>query len=160
MARCDFCRQVILFGGVRDSGLRFCSQGCHARSSVLVAARNLPQHVVDEKAEIVHRDRCLKCQGNGPVDIHTSHRALSFLVISTWRSTPHVCCRSCGTKSQVFDLLITLVCGWWGIPWGLIMTPVQIVRNIIGMVRGPDPERPSDALKNIVRVMVAQQAGE
>ncbi|MEB0138684.1 MULTISPECIES: hypothetical protein [unclassified Undibacterium] len=29
-------------------------------------------------------------------------------------------------------ILITVVLGWWGIPWGLIGTPTSIIRNING----------------------------
>jgi hypothetical protein len=38
------------------------------------------------------------------------------------------------------------------------MTPVQIVRNIAGMMKGPDETRPSDKLENIVRIHLASQA--
>ena len=42
--------------------------------------------------------------------------------------------------------------GWRGFPWGLILTPVQITRNIIGMCAGPDPSRPSAELRKFVQV--------
>lgn len=29
-------------------------------------------------------------------------------------------------------ILITALLGWWGIPWGLIGTPVSIFRNLMG----------------------------
>jgi hypothetical protein len=46
--------------------------------------------------------------------------------------------------------------GWWGIPWGLILTPIQVARNILGIFGGPDKSRPSDALRQSVRVTLAR----
>ena len=51
-----------------------------------------------------------------------------------------------------------LVLGWWGIPWGFILTPVQIGRNIYGIIKGPDPMAPSEGLEKAVRVILAAQA--
>ena len=70
---------------------------------------------------------------------------------------PKVCCRSCGIKSQIGNTIFSLVLGWWGFPWGFIMTPVQIGRNIIGIVKGPDDSKPSDKLENLVRISIASQ---
>lgn len=37
--------------------------------------------------------------------------------------------------------LITLMLGWWGVPWGLLLTPVVIWRNLSGgsAVAPPQP---------------------
>jgi hypothetical protein len=55
-------------------------------------------------------------------------------------------------------VLFSLFCGWWGFPWGLILTPVQITRNIAGMYKGPDPSKPSDTLRKLVLVNIGAQA--
>jgi hypothetical protein len=47
--------------------------------------------------------------------------------------------------------------GWWGVPWGLVMTPVQLVRNLISMASTPDPSSPSPALEKILRHNLAAQ---
>jgi hypothetical protein len=47
--------------------------------------------------------------------------------------------------------------GWWGFPWGLIMTPVQIGKNIFGIVKSPDDSKPSEKLENLVRANIASQ---
>jgi len=39
----------------------------------------------------------------------------------------------------------------------LILTPVQIVRNVIGLSKSPDPFQPSAALKRIARLQLAAQ---
>ena len=50
--------------------------------------------------------------------------------------TPQISCRRCGLKSQAAGAAFPLVLGWWGFPWGLVVTPVQIGRNIGGMTSG------------------------
>ena len=155
MTRCAYCGTTILFGGVRDGDFRFCNEKCHQNGHALVAAKEIPQVVVDQHAGEVHRGRCPKCKGPGPVDVHTSYRVHSLIVYTAWSSIPHICCRSCGVKSQVGDAIRSLLLGWWGIPWGLMMTPIQVGRNIAGVLSGPEETRPSEKLKQLVRVRIA-----
>jgi hypothetical protein len=54
-------------------------------------------------------------------------------------------------------MVFSLFCGWWGFPWGLILTPVQITRNIVGMCGGPDSSRPSADLQKLVQVNLGEQ---
>jgi hypothetical protein len=68
-----------------------------------------------------------------------------------------VSCRNCAVKARLSDAAFSLVLGWWGFPWGLILTPIQVSRNVIGMWRDPDPQRPSPLLERAVRVHLAQQ---
>jgi hypothetical protein len=51
------------------------------------------------------------------------------------------------------DALFSLACGWWGLPWGPIMTIVQIVRNFAG--NEADPSKPSPRLEKLVRLRLA-----
>ena len=69
-----------------------------------------------------------------------------------------VSCRSCAVKAKVTDSVVSLVAGWWGFPWGLVMTPVQLGRNIIGLVRPSDTMGPS--LEKAVRTMIAARLAE
>lgn len=158
MASCAYCGTTILFGGVKENELRFCNQECYQNGRVVALSRDIPKNVVDEQVRGVHRGVCPKCKGSGPVDVHTSYRVYSALVVTSWRSIPRVSCRSCGIKGQLGNTLFSLILGWWGFPWGIIMTPVQIVRNISGMMKGPDETKPSDKLENLVRIHLASQA--
>jgi len=158
MAKCDYCGSTILFGGKRQGGLRFCNATCSARGALLAVSRQMPQSIVVESVQRIHQGPCPKCNGSGPVDVHVHHRVMSFLVVTSWKSTPQISCRSCGTKSQLGDAAVSLVLGWWGIPWGLVMTPVQIGRNVYGMFHGPDPAMPSPKLEQAVRMHMASQA--
>ena len=158
MAKCSFCGTTILFGGIRDREVRFCSKKCHQKGYALVAAKEIPKQVIDERAGTIHRGRCPRCQGNGPIDVHTSYRIYSVIVYSSWSSRPHVCCRSCGLRSQLADAVFSFLLGWWGFPWGLVMTPIQLGRNIAGMLSNHEEARPSEQLKHLVSIQIAKEA--
>jgi hypothetical protein len=157
MAACSYCGTTILFGGKRDGDLRFCNDACHRNGYVAVAAQQMPDHLISQHIWDVHQGLCPKCGGAGPVDVHMSHRVWSALALTSWSSRPHVVCKSCGTKAQIADAFFCLALGWWGFPWGLLVTPVQIVRNIAGMFSG-DPTAPSPQLERVVRLHIASQA--
>lgn len=157
MGKCASCGSVILFGGKQQANRRYCNDRCMKRALLIEAASELPDHLVLPQVQLVHQGLCPKCQGTGPIDVHVGHRVWSALFITSWVSRPQVCCRSCGTRTQALDALFCLALGWWGFPWGLLMTPVQIVRNVMGMAKGPDPTQPSAALTQAVRIQMAEQ---
>ena len=63
-------------------------------------------------------------------------------------------------RARLGDLLFSLLFGWWGFPWGFLMTPVQLARNIAGLVSSPDTTRPSAQLARMVRLHLAANAIE
>jgi len=152
MAQCGYCGTTIIFGGVRDGDQRFCNKRCHQNGYVLRVAQHVPADVLDRQTEEVFRGNCPRCRGLGPIDVHKVHKVWSAILLTTWNSSQQVCCRSCATKSQLGGVLFSLLLGWWGFPWGLILTPVQITRNIVGMCAGPHPSHPSAELRTLVQV--------
>lgn len=158
MARCDYCNSYIIFGGKKQGGRTFCNDNCLKEGYLVIAADRLPQHAVDIAIDEVHQGECPKCNGAGPVDVHVAHTVWSALYLTSWKSTPHLCCRPCGRKQQLGGMFFSGLLGWWGFPWGLIMAPVQVVRNISGMFGGPDPEVPSEQLETLVRIDLAERA--
>lgn len=154
MAACHYCRTTILFGGVKDGSLRYCDDRCWNGAAVLSYAEAVDPAEILRLTAQVHMGQCPRCEGSGPVDVHNAYVVWSLLIITQWRTEPHMCCRSCGVSRQVRATLISLVAGWWGIPWGLVLTPVQIVRNILAILRPPDPLRPSEQLERQVRLSV------
>jgi hypothetical protein len=157
MANCGYCGTKILFGGSRMGDQRYCNATCAQRGALLNLSRQLPDTTINQQLWSVHQGRCPKCTGAGPVDVHTSYRVYSFLVMTRWVNTPQVSCRACGVKSQMTGAGLSLLLGWWGFPWGLIMTPVQIGRNIAAACSPPDPTKPSSQLERLVRVNIAAQ---
>jgi hypothetical protein len=120
-------------------------------------AERIPPAALEKFVNDIHRGQCPKCQGAGPVDVHVSHSVWSALVMTSWKSSPQISCRPCGVKRQALDATGSLFLGWWGFPWGLIMTPIQIIKNIAGMVRGPKSDRPSLQLTQQARLIMAAQ---
>ncbi|MEO1999580.1 MAG: hypothetical protein ABGZ17_30415 [Planctomycetaceae bacterium] len=105
----------------------------------------------------VHAGPCPICQGDGPVDAHNVHSIWSALWLTQWKTVPTIGCRSCGSKAQLRGALFSSLLGWWGFPWGVIVTPIQILRNFIGMLFPPHPDHPSDQLQDLLRVELAER---
>jgi hypothetical protein len=157
MAKCDYCSSTIIFGGKRDANGRFCNKKCQGRGALLAISRQLPDSDVQDRVWKVHQGLCPKCSGAGPVDVHVSHTVWSALILTSWSSAPQLSCRSCGIKSQAVGAAFSLALGWWGFPWGLVVTPIQIGRNFFSMSRPPEPSKPSPQLEKIVRMTIAAQ---
>jgi hypothetical protein len=132
MATCDHCGTFILFGGKRLGGLRFCSDACLQKGSYRSAAQQLaqqvPEELVQQQVLAVHQGVCPKCGREGPIDVHVSHRVWSAIHLTSWKSRQHVSCRACAVKAQCGDALFSLLFGWWGFPFGLVLTPVHAAR--------------------------------
>lgn len=156
MARCDNCKSLILIGGVRESGYRFCGKKCCDEVYAKVLATKISEKAVRERVDSIFSGVCPQCnEQNGPVDIHNTHSIWSFVLISSWSTKPNISCRSCGVKNQSFSILQCLLLGWWGFPWGFLMTPVQIFKNIGGLFHGANIVGPSDELEDLVRMELA-----
>jgi hypothetical protein len=155
MATCDACNTTILFGGKRDANGRFCNRKCQARGALLAVAKQIPDTTIREQVWQVHQGTCPKCGGSGPVDVYVTHKIWSAVVLTSWKSVPELSCRSCGRKSQWMGLASSAVLGWWGLPWGLVLTPVQIARNIAGISKPADASAPSPDLEKVVRMKLA-----
>ena len=157
MAACDYCGTSILFGGIKEEGYRFCSEDCHGNGFLLALADRIPPEMVQEYQAEMKEGACPNCGGPGPVDLHTSHTVWSILVMTSWASHPKICCNSCGFRSKLGSFFISGLFGWWGLPWGIIMTPVQLCRNVYGMIRMPNPNKPSAEMLNILRLNLAAE---
>jgi hypothetical protein len=157
MARCAACGETILFGGVKQGELRFCNSLCQHKGQVLVASTLVPEHAAQTRARELHQSNCPRCQGPGPIDVHTSYWVWSAIAMTRWGSQQQLKCRRCAVKSQVGNMLFSGILGWWGFPWGLLFTPVQVGRNFLALFSPPDPSMPSDKLVQTARIQLASQ---
>ena len=158
MTKCAGCGTLILFGGRRDAGFRYCSDRCLNIGELLKVSHQVPADVVQTNVRLTHEGRCPMCHRLGPVvDVHSSYRVWSAVVLTSWKVRAHVCCRRCGVKRQVEDVIYCFVLGWWGLPGGLLMTPIQIGRNLAAIARRSDPTVPSPELERLIRVMLATE---
>lgn len=152
---CATCNETILFGGKKYAGAYFCNGECAEAGRISVAAEEIPLADAQLIARRLHRGPCPQCAGRGPVDVHLSHEIWSALVITRWESILHLVCRGCALKHQSSALLRNFVLGWWGLPWGVIVTPVQIIRNLIAIANPPNPELPSVQLIAHAKALLA-----
>jgi hypothetical protein len=151
-----------MFGGIKRGEHRYCNESCAQWSSLVMAAQRLPEELVAKHLSDLHQSACPKCGGSGPVDIHTSYVVWSAIAMTTWKSRPLICCRQCGFRSKLDGLFFSGFAGWWSLH-GIVITPIMIVSNIVGMLRSPDPSTPSPQLEQHVRVNLAARiacAGE
>lgn len=163
MRSCDNCGETILFGGVRHEDLRFCNANCLEQAEWVHAASTIPEVDVERRVREVHQGQCPKCLGAGPVDVHSSHWVYSALLWTSWGSRAELCCRACGNKTQWRDGAFSMLLGWWGAPFGLFITPVQLTRNFVGItgLKGPNDMEPSPELRRWVqRRLVAERNGQ
>ena len=158
MARCAYCNASILFGGSRDGDLRFCNDKCHESAVLFAVAEQVPDDVLQQHLWNTYQGPCPTCKGSGPVDVHTSYRIWSAFLVTSWCSRPHISCKSCGWKSQLGDAVFSFFLGWWGFPWGLMMTPVQVYRNFAAMFHRYETPEPSPELAKHIRLNLAAHA--
>ncbi len=157
MKKCAQCGTHILFGPVREGTHLFCSYKCRDEGISTTADEALPDEFVYKKACEIRSGDCPKCGGGGPVEFHTSHRVWSILVMSSFNSKPEICCDRCGRRAKWGAVLFCSLFGWWGFPFGLVGTPVQIARNLGGLRSSSAADRPSDKLCEMVRSGLAVQ---
>lgn len=152
MHPCDFCKKTILFGGVQDGQFRFCGQDCAIQGKGLVDAFALPDALVDPILMTSHQAKCPRCNGPGPIDVHHYHSIWSIFILSRWVTKTRISCRPCGLKAQAFASVFSLIFGWWGFPWGIVITPLQIGKNLKLMLFPFSTLRPSKDFERVIRL--------
>lgn len=157
MSLCAYCNADLIFHCYRANGKAYCNTSCCKQDEVrTVRISAIPPQLLEQELRQLHQGKCPRCQGPGPVDFHHSYRVISVVVSSFHEDREHLCCRRCGLKAQASDLLLTLVIGWWDIHRsGLVMTPVQILRNLWAMINAPDPLFPSAKLRRFVEIKLS-----
>lgn len=157
MAKCSHCNKTILFGGVSDQEYRYCNKKCAEQGQVQRVAAAVPAELLQRYVSEVHQGNCPRCGGPGPIDVHTSHSVRSILVLTSTRVHQQVSCRRCGNKAKLTAAISSGVFGWWAFPWGFFMTPIQIVRNVKGMLARGDSSWPSQQLAHLVKLDLAKR---
>lgn len=154
--RCHACNFWIPLGGIRDGEYEYCCDECVQDGPVFPLARQLPAADVHLRALKIHGGGCPLCAGRGPVDVRTSYRTWSAVVLTHWSSRRQISCRGCGIRAQFRGIAWSALLGWWGLPLGPLVTPIQIVRNLVAMLV-PDTQAPSAALAWQASLLLAQE---
>ncbi|MFP4162866.1 MAG: hypothetical protein ACLFQB_04970 [Chitinispirillaceae bacterium] len=157
MKRCAFCGTDILF---RESkvvdGIHFCSSKCASHAPLFSFTDQVTSEELDDYLRKVHKGRCPVCRGRGPVNYYLSHRISSWMVVTSWSSKRKICCRRCGTKMLLLAMFRCFFFGWWNFPWGIMMTPIQIIRNSVEILNGYLIEKPSGRLRKALKLKLAR----
>jgi hypothetical protein len=152
---CPSCGNSVLFGGVKDGNRRYCSKKCYQADEISRVAEAVPADTVAKLAKDLHGGKCPRCQSRGKIDIHKSYSVYSVVLYTKWQTHEHLLCKSCASRQQLTDLIGSSLLGWWGIPFGLIVTPVQIVKNLVALARNPATNGPSKSLQHRARLLLA-----
>jgi hypothetical protein len=157
MATCASCGNSILWGGVRLNGSRYCGQKCCSQDELGRLAASIPEQAVKIEAKKIRNGNCPVCSRRGEeIELRKSYKAISYVIVTRWGVYPIVSCSSCHRKKVLGDFILTLCFGWWGFPWGMIITPVQLIRNICAVATDTKTSEPSQELCSAVRTMMAQ----
>ena len=151
MRTCETCGTRVYLGRAR-----FCSEECRTTGFDATIAQRIPPQVAMDRALAIHAGQCPCCSGPGPVDLHFSYRGWSALFVSAWESRSRISCRRCGARQQLQAIIYTLLLGWWSIP-GILMTIVQVSRNLAALSHPPDPSIPTRGFVARVRVQLGAQ---
>lgn len=155
MKKCESCGARIVFGGKRKGQFRFCNSHCYNKGGGYLLFDSVSEDDVDEVMLAVHQGDCPVCEGPGPVDVHLTYDIWAILFWTSLSTTPNICCQMCGQKKRFVAILGAFFLGWWSFPTGIIMTPIQIARNIAGMVSLPDTSLPSIEMEHLIRMDIA-----
>lgn len=116
---------------------------------------DISDHVVREHALSIRQGACPQCRKTGSaVDMRTEHWVWSAVLFTKYGRRTVLSCRDCGRRRNLQALGKCVLLGWWGFPFGLLITPYKIVANLGEMLR-KDREEPSDALQESVRARLA-----
>jgi hypothetical protein len=158
MANCDNCNKMILWGGQKVDQFTFCSKSCLISGGPdFIASVNLPDELIRPELARLHESNCPKCKGPGPVDVHHYSSIWSIVYFTRWTTKNRIVCRSCGVKSQIFASIFSLLFGWWGFPWGILITPLQIWRNIQAIAFPFSTLRPSPDFEKTIRLAMVRR---
>lgn len=156
MKKCTHCGVSIILFGKKKGHNFYCSEECKSYDYQINLARTMPNEIIEEEANLTHKGACPKCGSttNGPVDIQTYYTICSLIIMSEYFKKSQLSCWKCGVKKKIFASISCGLFGWWSLI-GIGLTPVQIGKNILTAFQKPDPDQPSDELKQQIRLGMA-----
>lgn len=121
------------------------------------ASVDIPEQRIIEHALEIRNGACPSCRGReSRIEVRKYYWVWSAVLFTRWGTSSKVCCKKCGTESNLISVASCLLLGWWGVPWGIFITPVQIVSNIVAMFRRFNTSKPSAELILAARLKLAE----
>lgn len=153
---CDFCGSSARLSAVLNEGQRFCSKACLRKARLLEVSEDIPAEAIYRHAVAIKNGSCPECRQSGSrTEVRTYHRVWSIGLFTQWTHRTHICCHACGRKTNFGSIMFCVLFGWWSVPWGLVMTPAQIMANITQMLKPMADPEPSEALVQAARLDLA-----
>jgi hypothetical protein len=135
LGTCHTCDAIILFGGVTRDGHRYCGRRCAEEAELGRAIEMIPAEVAESEALRIRRAPCPLCgRADTDVDLRASFRVTGFLLHTSVSTRRQICCRVCGAREAAKAIAHTMIFGWWGFPWGPVLTPMMVLRNLFAMI--------------------------
>ncbi|TWU59281.1 WD domain, G-beta repeat [Rubripirellula tenax] len=156
MPYCGACNSFILGGGKSEGGKRYCNAKCLEVGRTINYVGDIPDDIISKRAWQMRDAACARCGGPGPLDFHGGQQVISVIIL-TWTTDATVFgCHRCGKNAAIKATVTTLFAGWWGFPWGLIMTPIVLVTNTVALLQSTPPG-PSARLLDAAKMDMAAQ---
>lgn len=155
--KCAKCEVRILFGGKTAGERRYCSQKCLSEDELGRFSDTIPDAEVMARAHKMRRVPCPSCKGYDGVEVFKSYFVYSLFIYTKWREKQEIVCRRCGRRNQRWDFFKSFLVGWWGVPIGILATPIILVLNLIEMGKNPTIKPPSEDLKTEARLALARE---
>lgn len=157
MRSCSYCETQFWFGGKADGSARYCNEECFVNGKFLFLANSLPPHLVTEHVNEIRNSKCPVCGKTARLDAYISYKVWSALLITNSSTHTKLSCEMCANKENRTSSIYSFFVGWWGIPWGIIMTPIQIARNIREILSRQSSNSNSPLFERAIKVDLARQ---
>jgi hypothetical protein len=154
---CPSCGLSVLFGGIKHNGVKYCSKKCFDSDSTNRFASEIPDGEVESFAREIYAGSCPACNGDGPIDVFKSYFTYSIILYTNYKTKEHVVCVACARKVQRKDMALSALVGWWGFPFGLIITPIILLMNSVALLLNPAQKGPTKALIKQSRYILANK---
>jgi hypothetical protein len=137
----------------RDAAQQILAErGCSLQEITTVDIRD---EMVMTHAMAIRNGECPKCRRrDSVVELRTEHWVWSAIFLTRFGRRTALICRACGRSRNLRALGKCALLGWWGIPFGLLITPYKIFANL-GELLSRDRPEPSASLRDLARARLA-----
>ncbi len=86
---------------------------------------------IDSYCNLIRNLSCPSCgETSRKLNATLTSQVMSFIIFTHWSKKIKIGCPDCLDKANNNALVTSIFLGWWGLPWGIIRTPIAIGRNI------------------------------
>lgn len=116
----------ILIAEIKKRGLDLnLEKGIEAQS------KELTENELNEIINKIVNLTCPECgQRNTPLVGSWIRTVKSLIILTSYKKVPIITCNSCAEKKKKNAMLSTALLGWWGVPFGLLRTPIALIQTL------------------------------